>query len=99
MNGHISKSWTVARQLLASSFAKNIGFGIFIAVLAVLAVITGLAVVAGLVFGFMAIPALIGMLLWNHALAPFFGAPLVTFWVAFAIVWVLSILGSLLRRK
>lgn len=63
-----------------------IGLGLGAAVLGILAVF--------LVVGACALlPTLVVWLLWNHAIAPAFGIPHAGFWVTFAILWVLGIVG------
>lgn len=64
----------------------QIGLGLCAAALGILAIFA----VAGVVIS---LPALVVWLLWNHAIAPAFSLPHVGFWLTFAVLWVLSILG------
>jgi hypothetical protein len=69
-----------------------ISLGLGAAILGILAVfvVVGCAVM---------LPTLIVWLLWNHAIAPAFGIHHIGFWLTFAILWVLSILGRTLFGK
>lgn len=63
-----------------------------------LAIILVIAGVLAIIFGLLALVSTLFMFLWNF-IAAHFGIPLVNFWVSVAIVFFLSLIGSLLFKK
>ncbi len=61
----------------------------FFAVLAVIAFIIGFL---GMAFGLMCLQAWLVMLLWNWVAVTLFGAPVLSFWLSFGLVWLLHLL-------
>ena len=62
--------------------------GIF-AVIAVIAFIIGFV---GVAFGLWCLQAWLVMLLWNWVAVTLFGAPVLTFWLSFGLVWLFHLL-------
>ena len=62
--------------------------GVF-AVIAVIAFIIGFL---GMIFGLWCLQAWLVMLLWNWVAVSLFGAPVLTFWLSFGLVWLLHLL-------
>ncbi len=61
----------------------------FFAVLAVIAFIIGFI---GMAFGLWCLQAWLVMLLWNWVIVSLFGAPVLTFWLSFGLVWLFHLL-------
>ena len=61
----------------------------FFAVLAVIAFIIGFV---GVAFGLWCLQAWLVMLLWNWVAVSLFGAPVLTFWLSFGLVWLFHLL-------
>ena len=61
----------------------------FFAVLAVIAFIIGFG---GVAFGLWCLQAWLVMLLWNWVAVSLFGAPVLTFWLSFGLVWLFHLL-------
>ena len=61
----------------------------FFAVLAVIAFIIGFV---GVAFGLWCLQAWLVMLLWNWVIVSLFGAPVLTFWLSFGLVWLFHLL-------
>ena len=61
----------------------------FFAVLAVIAFIIGFV---GVAFGLWCLQAWLVMLLWNWVVVSLFGAPVLTFWLSFGLVWLFHLL-------
>lgn len=61
----------------------------FFAVLAVIAFIIGFV---GAAFGLWCLEAWLVMLLWNWVIVSLFGAPVLTFWLSFGLVWLFHLL-------
>lgn len=64
-------------------------------------IIISIGIALVLVGGIMLAINVIPWLLWNHAVAPTFGWPIVGFWKCFFICWAISFLGRLIfgQRK
>ncbi len=62
--------------------------GVF-AVIAVIAFIIGFL---GVTFGLWCLQAWLVMLLWNWVAVTLFGAPVLTFWLSFGLVWLFHLL-------
>lgn len=61
----------------------------FFAVIAVIAFIVGFL---GVAFGLWCLQAWLVMLLWNWVAVSLFGAPVLTFWLSFGLVWLFRLL-------
>lgn len=61
----------------------------FFAVLAVIGFIVGFL---GVAFGLWCLQAWLVMLLWNWVIVSLFGAPALTFWLSFGLVWLFHLL-------
>ena len=61
--------------------------------------LAGAIVVGGisLVGGLCLLPSWIGWLLYNHAVAPVFGWPHASFWLVFAVLWVIGLVGRIFK--
>lgn len=61
-------------------------------ILAVLAVIGFIIGFVGVAFGLWCFQAWLVMLLWNWVAVSLFGAPVLTFWLSFGLVWLCHLL-------
>ena len=61
----------------------------FFAVIAVIAFIIGFV---GVTFGLWCLQAWLVMLLWNWVIVSLLGAPVLTFWLSFGLVWLCHLL-------
>ena len=71
----------------------------FFAVLAVIAFIIGFV---GVAFGLWCLQAWLVMLLWNWVIVSLFGAPVLTFWLSFGLVWLCHLLfksGTKIKKE
>ena len=68
--------------------------GVF-AVIAVIAFIVGFL---GMAFGLWCLQAWLVMLLWNWVVVSLFGAPVLTFWLSFGLVWLFHLLTKGLAK-
>ena len=68
----------------------KVGLGATGLLIAVLSII-------GLAFAYVALPALVVWLLWNHAVAAMFHGPHFSFWQVFVALWLLSIVLNFLK--
>lgn len=74
------------------------GLGLVWVILAIAVLITGIAVLVGIVLGLaLGVPALALYLAWNWAV-PAFGRPVIGFWTAVGLVILLGIVSGLIRK-
>ena len=64
-----------------------------------LIVILALIVLIAFVCGIFALAALAFMWAWNTAIVYIFGAPEIGFWVSFALIWIIAVIGGQFRSS